>query len=184
MKAKKVNELMIPLSDYATVSEDASLVDAINTLKEAQSDTNFHHKHRAVLLLDKNQNVVGKLGFRDILKALEPKYRQFEHAKDTNSIGLSRFGFNMEFLTSLVDTLELWDESMEELVRKASRLTVKDLMASPSEGEYVPHDAPLAEAVHQFILGCHQSLLVLDGDTVVGVLRLVDIFALVCELVE
>ncbi len=183
MKAKKVNELMIPLSDYATVSEDASLVDAIKTLKAAQSDTKFHHKHRAVLVFNKNQNVVGKLGFRDILKALEPKYRQFEHSKDTNSIGLSRFGFNMEFLTSLVDKLELWDESMEDLVKRASKQTVKDIMYTPSEGEYVQHDAPVAEAVHQVILGCHQSLLVLDGDMVVGILRLADIFDHVCELV-
>ncbi len=184
MKAKKVNELMIQLSDYATVSEDASLVDAIKTLKAAQSDTKYHHKHRAVLVFDKNQNVVGKLGFRDILKALEPKYRQFEHAKDTNSIGLSRFGFNMEFLHSLVDKMELWDESMDDLVKNAHRLTVKDVMYTPSEGEYVPYDAPLAEAVHQVILGCHQSLLVLDGDVVVGILRLVEIFDQVCELVE
>ncbi len=184
MKAKKVSELMIPISDYATVSQDATLADAIKALKTAQSDTKFHHKHRAVLALDKNGTVVGKLGIRGILKALEPKYRQFEHSEDTGSIGLSRFGFNMEFLTSLVDKLELWDESMEELIKKASRLKVKQIMYTPSKGEYVSEDAPMAEAVHQFILGCHQSLLVLNKDGVVGILRLSDIFDLVCELTE
>jgi len=175
---------MIPISDYATVSQDGSLADAIKSLKAAQSDTKFHHKHRAVLAFDQNNIVVGKLGIREILKALEPKYRQFEHSEDTASIGLSRFGFNMEFLTSLVDKLELWDEDMEELIQKAGRLTVKDIMYTPSKGEYVPDNAPIAEAVHQFILGCHQSLLVVDGDVVVGILRLADIFDLVCELTE
>jgi CBS domain-containing protein len=184
MKAKRINELMIPLSDYATVSQDSTLIDAIKVLKAAQTDNKYHHKHRAVLAFDKNNNVVGKLGFREILKALEPKYRQFEHSEDTSSIGLSRFGFNMEFLTSLVDKMELWDESLEELVRKASKLTVKEIMYSPSKGEYVPEDAPMAEAVHQFILGCHQSLLVLDGDVVVGILRLADIFDQVSELAD
>lgn len=184
MKVKQVKEVMVPLSDYATVSADASLTDAIKALKAAQSDTRYHHKHRAVLAFDKDQNIVGKLGFRDILKALEPKYRQFEHADDMGSIGLSRFGFNMEFLSSLVDKLELWDESMEELVKKASGLTVKDIMYSPSKGEYVSEDTSLAEAVHQFILGCHQSLLVLNDGTVVGILRLADIFDQICEFVE
>ncbi|WDP86762.1 MAG: CBS domain-containing protein [Desulfobacter sp.] len=184
MKARKVNELMIPLSDYATVLEDAFLADAIKALKTAQSDTKFQYKHRAILVLDPGNNVVGKLGIREILKALEPKYRQFEHSDDTASIGLSRFGFNMGFLSSLVDKLELWDETMEELVLKAGRLTVKDIMYSPSKAEYVDQTAPIAEAVHQFILGCHQSLLVLDGDVVVGILRLADIFDLVCDLIE
>ncbi len=184
MKARKVSELMIPLSDYATVSQDASLADAIKALKSAQSDTRYHHKHRAVLAFDEENAVVGKLGIREMLKALEPKYRQFEHSDDTASIGLSRFGFNMEFLTSLVDKLELWDETIEELIRKAARLKVKDLMYTPVKGEYVPLDAPVAEAVHQFILGCHQSLLVVDKDKVVGILRLADLFDLVCDIVE
>jgi len=182
MKAKKVKELMIPLSDYATVSETETLAVAIRVLKKAQTETNLNHRHRAVLVFGKNGNIVGKLGYREILKALEPKYRQFEHAEDTGSIGLSRFGFNMEFLTSLVDQLELWDESMEELVSKASNLIVKDVMYSPSKGEYVGENAPVAEAVHQFILGCHQSLLVVDGDVVVGIIRLADVFDLVGDL--
>jgi CBS domain containing-hemolysin-like protein len=184
MKAKKITDYMIPLTDYATVSEDATLAEAIKALKISREESDLNHKHRAVLALDNNGNVVGKLSMRDVLKSLEPKYRQFEHQEDASSIGLSRFGFNMEFLSSLVDKLELWNETMEELVEKASRRRVKELMYTPSKAEYVPHDAPMAEAVHQFILGCHQSLLVLDGDMVIGVLRLTDIFDLVCDLVE
>lgn len=177
---------MIPLSDYLTISQEATLADAIKVLKAAQADNNskYRHKHRAVLAFDKDNNIVGKLGIRDILKALEPKYRKFEHAEDTASIGLSHFGFNYEFLHSLVDRLELWDETMEELVRKSSNLIVKDIMYTPSKGEYVSKDAPVAEAVHQFILGCHLSLLVLDGDVVIGIIRLADIFDLICDIVD
>lgn len=182
MKARKVEELMIPLSDYATVSESETLAAAIRTLKQARGDKRFKHSHRAVLVFGSDGNIVGKLGHREILKALEPKYRQFEHVEDTGSIGLSRFGFNYDFLHSLVHKFSLWDETMEELVRKSGKVLVKDIMYSPSQGEYVKKDAPLAEAVHQFILGCHQSLLVLDGDTVVGVLRLAELFDLVCDL--
>ncbi len=184
MKEKKVSALMIPLSDYATISQDAKLADAIKALKAAQCDTKFHYKHRALLALGKDNKVVGKLGIREILKSLEPKYRQFEHSDAAGSIGLSRFGFNNEFLSSLVDTLGLWDETMEELVAKAGQQTVKDIMYTPYQGEYVAKDAPIAEAVHQFILGCHQSLLVVDADEVVGILRLADIIDIVYELIE
>lgn len=184
MKKLKVEELMIPLSEYATVTETDTLTQAIKTLKQAQADDQFTHKHRAVLIFDKGGHITGKLGYRGILKALEPKYRQFEHAEDTGTIGLSRFGFNYEFLHSLVDRLELWDEPMETLVKQASGLLVKDIMYKPTPEEYVSPDAPLAEALHQFILGCHQSLLVADNGQVVGVIRLADLFEHVAELVD
>lgn len=184
MKDKNVKEVMIPLSDYAIVPEEETLANAIKTLKQTQKDNRFRHKHRAVLAYDKNNNITGKLSVFDILKALEPKYRQFEHSDHTGNIGLSRFGFNNEFLNSLIDNFNLWDETLEELVKKASHLKVKDIMYTPGEGEYVDEKAPASEAVHQFILGCHQSLLVLKKDRVVGVLRLADIFDLVCDILE
>ncbi|MFH2059738.1 MAG: CBS domain-containing protein [Pseudomonadota bacterium] len=184
MKDKKVKEVMIPLSDYATVSEEDNLATAIKVLKEARDDTKYKYKHRAVLVYDKDNNISGKMSLRCILKALEPKYRQFEHPDSNGSIGLSRFGFNNDFLTSLLENLSLWDETLEELVKKASKLKVKTLMYSPSNGEYVDEDAPITEAVHQFILGCHQSILVMKKDKVVGILRLSDVFDLVCEILE
>lgn len=184
MKAKKVREVMVPLSDYATVSEDDTLAVAVQTLNECRQDTAVNCRHRAVLALDANGLVVGKISLRDILKALEPKYRHFEHPESPGSIGLSRFGLNQEFLNSLLDNFDLWDESLEELVQKAAKSVVKDIMYTPAKEEYVNSDAPLAEAVHQFILGCHQSLLVVEDDKVVGVLRLSDMFDLVSNLIS
>jgi CBS domain-containing protein len=184
MKEKKIKEIMIPLSDYATVSEEETLVTAIKALKQVQNKTKQNYKHRAVLAYDKDGNITGKLSIQCILKALEPKYRQFEHPGSHESIGLSRFGFNNDFLSSLLDNLSLWDETLEELVKKASKLKVKDIMYTPSNGEYVDENAPIAEAVHQFILGCHQSLLVMKEDKVIGIIKLADIFDLVCEILQ
>ncbi len=184
MKEKKVKEIMIPLSEYAIVSEEDYLAKAIKTLKDARDDTKYKYKHRAVLVHDKNNRITGKLSIRCILKALEPKYRQLEHPDNNRNIGLSRFGFNNDFLSSLLENLSLWDETLEELVKKASKQKIKALMYTPSKGEYVDENAPIAEAIHQFILGCHQSILVMRKDNVVGILRLGDIFALVCDSLE
>jgi CBS domain-containing protein len=184
MKAKKVREVMVALSDYATVSENDTLATAIQRLAENRQDDNFTCKHRSVLALNKDGHVTGKISLRDILKALEPKYKHFEHPEHSGSIGLSRFGLNQTFLDSLLDNFDLWDESLEELVKKAAPIIVKEVMYKPGSGEHVDIDAPLAEAIHQFILGCHQSLLVLENDRVVGVLRLSDMFDLVADLIE
>ncbi|MCP3875966.1 MAG: CBS domain-containing protein [Desulfobacteraceae bacterium] len=181
---KKVKEVMIPLSDYATVSEDETLAIAIKELRDSKKDTKYTRKHRAVLAFDKDNNITGKLSFRCIFKAMEPKYRQFEHPENIGSIGLSRFGFNEDFLSALVENFSLWDETLEELVKKASKVKIKDVMYSPQNSEYVDQDSPVAEAVHQFILGCHQSLLVTKDTEVVGIIRLADLFDQVCDILE
>ena len=184
MKDKKVKEVMIELSDYATVSEEDTLDTAIRTLKQAREDSRYKHRHRAVLVYDKTGQIVGKISIRCILQSLEPKYFHFEHPDGTGNTGLSRFGFSEEFLNSLIENYNLWNESLEDLVKKASGLKAKNIMYTPSNGEYVEEDATIAEAVHQFILGCHQSLLVTKNKKVVGIIRLVDIFELVCDILR
>lgn len=75
MKTKTVKDLMVPLSEYATVKQGATLFDVVMSLKKAQEEfDNTRHRHRAVLVMDDKDNVVGKVGQFDILRALEPKY--------------------------------------------------------------------------------------------------------------
>lgn len=67
-----VKELMVPLSEYATVPEGSTLFDAVLALEKAQEE--FDHtkyRHRDVLILDKDKRVIGKLGQMDVLRALE-----------------------------------------------------------------------------------------------------------------
>jgi CBS domain-containing protein len=54
-------------------------------------------------------------------------------------------------------------------------------MYAPQEGDYVAKDATLDEAIHILLMGQHHSLLVTDGEEVVGVLMLRDVFSMVCE---
>jgi CBS domain containing-hemolysin-like protein len=183
MKIKKVNEVMIPLSEYATVKKNDTLEHAIKTLYNAQKETSKDaYKHRAVLVYDDNGKIAGKVSFLDVLRALEPKYSQFGHSDSLAKMGLSRFGLSNEFIHSMVENYDLWDESCESLVEKAKTRKVKEIMYSPEEGEYVNEDDSVAKAIHQFILGHHQSLLVLKKDRVVGILRLSDVFKLICNL--
>jgi len=184
MHTKKVKDLMVPLSEYATVNENDTLEKAIKILSQSQKKLSTDaYKHRAILAYDETGNITGKVSELDVLRALEPKYSQFGHADHLAKMGLSRFGLSNDFLHSLVKNYDLWNESCESLVEKAKKRKIKEIMYSPQEGEYVNDDIPVPEAIHQLILGHHQSLLVLKQDKVIGVLRLTDIFKLICDLI-
>ncbi|WP_457551777.1 CBS domain-containing protein [Desulfobacula sp.] len=184
MKNIKVKELMVPLSEYATVNEDDTLETAIKTLYAFNKKIIKHKfKHRAVLVYDANGNISGKVSSLDVLRSLEPKYSQFGHIDQIAKMGLSRFGLSNDFVQSLVENYNLWDEDCDSLVKKAKKRKVKEIMHSPHEGEYVNEDVFIPEAIHRFILGYHQSLLVVKQEKVIGILKLTDIFTLIRDLI-
>jgi len=175
VKSYSVKELMVPLSEYATVTEEATLYQAVLSLEEAQEkfeDKHTRYRHRAVLILDKNGNVVGKLGQIDVLRALEPKYQDM-----TEGQGSHRFGFTKEFMQSTWEDFNLFSSPLDDICRKAGEENVRKFMYTPTEGEYVSEDASLEAAIHQLIMGHQQSLLVTRGEKIVGILRLTDVFA-------
>ncbi len=179
METPAVKDLMVPLSDYATVSEDATLHDAVLSLEKTLEEYKVSpDRHRAVLILDKNNKVIGKLSQLDVLRALEPKYDQMGDSKPLSSIALSRFGFSSRFLRTMIDQFQLWEEPLPEICKKAGKQNVKIFMYAPTEGEYVDENANLNTAIHQLVMGHHQSLLVTRGQEkeIIGVLRLTDVF--------
>jgi CBS domain-containing protein len=168
---------MVPLSEYATVTEDATLYDAVLALEKAQEnfeDKHTRYRHRAILMLDKSGNVVGKLSQLDVLRALEPKYQDMIQGH-----GSQRFGFTKKFMKSMLEDYSLFANPLDDICRKAGEQPVKQFMHTPTEGEFVSEDATLEVAIHQLIMGQHQSLLVTRGEKIAGILRLTDVFAAV-----
>lgn len=177
MKSYSVKDLMVPLSEYATVTEDATLYEAVLSLEEAQEnfeDKHTRYRHRAILMLDKGGNVLGKLSQLDVLRALEPKYQDMIQGR-----GSQRFGFTKQFMQSMLEDYSLFTSPLDDICRKAGEQPVKKFMHTPTEGEYVSEDASLEVAIHQLIMGQHQSLLVTRDEKIVGILRLTDVFAAV-----
>ena len=177
MKSYIVKDLMVPLSEYATVSEDATLHEAVLALEKAQEnfeDRHTRYRHRAILILDKDGNVVGKVSQLDLLRALEPKYQGMLDGR-----GSQRFGFTKQFMKSMLQEYNLFADPLEDVCRKAGQKNIKEFMYTPSEGEFVTESASLGEAIHQLIMGHHQSLLVTRDEKIVGILRLTDVFAAV-----
>lgn len=184
MKSMTVARMMVPVDEYATVSQDKSLYDAVVALERAQREYLQQagpqaYPHRALLVLDGAGKVAGKLSQFDVLRALEPKYNQVLESDQQSS--MTRTGFSSEFLRGMLEQYGLFDRPLADLCRKAAGIRVQDVMYKPTEGEVVGEDDTLEVAVHQLIVGRHQSLLVVRDGDIVGILRLVDVFREVCR---
>ncbi len=180
MQPTKVKELMVPLAEYATVFEDATLNEAILALEEAQKNVEQgRERHRAILVLNNKGRVVGKLSQWDVCAGIEPRYRNIESITNT-----ARFGLSQEYIRSMLTAHGLWQKPLEDLCRKASEICVKDIMSQPSPGEYIDENASLDEAIHLLVMGRHQSLIVNKGDSISGILRMSDVFKGICDKVK
>ena len=180
MESITVEELIVPLEEYATVGKDATLYDAVIALEKTQENFDKNrYLHRAILVLDEDGNVLGKVSQLDALRVLEPKYLDMGDMRH-----LSRTGFSANFIKSLMEKYALCEISFNEMCRRAANLKVTDFMSNPTETEYIEADAPLCEAIHMLVMGCHQSLLVTRDDKVVGILRLTDVFHKIFQTVK
>jgi len=180
MKRITVKELMVPLEEYATVQQDTNLFEAVLALEEAQKAFDpAKHKHRAILVLDEDHQVVGKLGMFDILMALEPKYAELGARG-----ALTREGYNPELIKSMLQDHFLWAGAIEHICGRAADLKVRDIMQVPDECIYINETDTLDEAIHMMVMCRYQSLIVAGEGKVVGILRLSDVFTQICEKIK
>ena len=177
MQSTLVKDIMVPLSEYATVSGDATLAEAVAALKKSQADFDqAKYRHRAILIFDKAGNIVGKVNFLSILRALEPKYDEM-----LSDQGPLHMGFTRKFQKAMFESLKLWQDPLDQVCRKAAEIKIKTFMTIPNENEIIGPEQELGEAIHQLVIGHHQSLLVVKEGKIIGILRLADAFQVVAD---
>lgn len=180
MESIMVKDLMVPLEDYATVSEDATLFEAVLMLEKAQTNFNENrYQHRAILVYDKNDRIVGKLSQLDVLNALEPQFGDPEKLRM-----LDRFGMDGAYIRNLIEQHGFLKKPLLNICQRAADMKVKNIMYTPTKGEIVSEKAALNEAILQLLAGHHQSLLVTRGNDIVGILRLTDVFKQVTDTIK
>ena len=123
--------------------------------------------------------VVGKLSQHDLILGLEDGYRKIGDLR-----GVAHMGYDPKFIKAMIEKNRLWEKPLDEICHKAQRIRIKDIMYTPAEGEFVEEDASLDIAIHQLGMGRHHSLLVTSKGSIVGVLRLSDIFDVVHKAVS
>jgi len=172
---------MIPISKYATVTLGTSLVNAVLTLEKAQKAyTSSKYQQRAILVLDHNDHVVGKVGQLCALQAIEPEYDFNDKIEE-----IKRYNFSEEYLTRLRDRYR-----SEKTILKSGHLQnvatkkVEEFMQKPRPGEFVAENSTIDTAIHKLVAGRHQSLLVTRSDRIIGILRMADVFAAVSHEIQ
>ena len=177
-----VKDLMVPISDYATISEGSTFLDALLALETPKVDLgNPIHPHWIVLVLDSNENVVGKLSQINMLRALEPT------TEDLNNIDkLSKFGFGSNFITQLREDLRLDDTSIENVYSGSGILGMKveDFMKELADNDFIDENTSLATAAHQMSVRKRLSMLVTRDKDVIGILKLSDVFTAVIQAIK
>lgn len=180
MKSRQVKDLMIPIEDYATINEDATIAEAIQALENAdRRHGEKPYRHQSLVVIDANRHVVGRLSQVDIMHAMEPRYSELGDARWIGRSVLSR-----EVLKTLREKFELWEQPLEELCRIVQQVKVHDFMQIPTEGEFVKETDTMNVAMHRIVMGRHHSLLVTRGREIVGILRSTDLFNTLYDMMD
>lgn len=175
MDEKRVKDLMVPLDQYGLVSQDATLLEAIQVLQEAQKKRDRGRQpFRAVLIIDDNKKVIGKLGELAFLKALEPKRTVLGDIRKLSSAGVSE-----QILDTVMSHYQFFQDKLSNLCFRARDIKVKDVMHPVTES--IDENTSLCEAISKIILWDTLSVLVTRKGEMVGLLRISDICQEVAE---
>lgn len=162
-----VGDHLTPLAGYPHVRDSATLREVFAALKEKYDSA---EQFRSVLVLDGHDRLVGVLGFRELLHALLPDYLKHAPAHYEGAAG-----------DDLASLAPLWQEDCAAQCRAAGRLPVGSLVVPPRAT--VTAADPLVRAIYLFATLNTNILPVVEAERVVGVLRRVDVMALVAAAV-
>lgn len=165
MNDKLVQDIMVPLEEYPCIPESHTLRDAvmemgIQILRKKQATL-----PRVVLVFDdRHSELLGMLRRRDIMRGLEPRFMA------TGSLDYQRKLFTVEMDPNLS---ELSYDKMTARIRTRANRLVRDYMI-PIKAT-INHDDHIMKAIYEMVDQNTSLLPVLKDDTVVGVVRSVDL---------
>ena len=169
MNKIQVKKIMIPISDYVTVKKEDSLVEVLQALEQTRK-SDSGHAHRDAIVVDADGVFIGKITMTDVFRALEPNYKKVAQHQEMGAL-------TAEFVMKAAKEFNLWIEPTQTICERGSRLKVSDVMHTPEKMEYINEMDTLENAMHLYVMGIHQPLIVKNSKgRVTGVLRFGDVF--------
>jgi len=168
--ARQVKEIMLSLSDYAVVDEDATLQEALEALQGSVDRLPPDRQpHRAVLVRNRRGEIIGKVHYFAFLRALVPDPRS------VSSLGvLERAGVGDDLRETSMRMLDLLTGDLVDICERARSVKVRDFYTSATVS--IQEGAFLSNAIGMFLSHQTLSLLVRRREETVGILRLSDLF--------
>jgi CBS domain-containing protein len=156
---KTAEDIMVPINDYVTISQKATLYEAINVLRSSfHRDGRAWYGHRSVIVLGEDGDLVGVLSLNEILKAA----------------GLRELDNDPDFKA------ESWGWYYINSMRQSAKLRVKDVMRPLAVATVDARDEA-GEVALALLKHKVNSLPVLKNGKLVGMVRILDIFMVIGE---
>ncbi len=162
---KKVKDLMIPLVDYPHIPYWFSVRQAIAMIKAAAADPHAHMEPRIALVFDEKYQLLGSLGFKEMLAGIEPRFLRRPEAAHMQ-------GAKPADLDPALGLL--WKDMFGRNVKEEASKPVKDIMTPVKTT--VKADDPVVKAAYVMVQGGIEIIPVMEGNTVVGIVRMDDVF--------
>jgi len=179
MENMKVQDLMVPVDRFPKISDGAAFYEALAALESAQEKFLSGKSEQRILLVENAEGkVIGKISPIDLIRGLETNYSRVNIGET-----IKRFGFNYIW-ESMKKDYNLWEYPFKDLCRKAGDVKIKNFIKPPSEGQTVSADDTLAKCFHLFVMNRHDTLFVLKGDKIIGLLRFSDVFRRVSQTMK
>jgi len=161
---KQIVDVMIPIADYSTLTEDKTVREAIDELKKsfaAKISTSriMETGHRSLLVFDEGGKMKGLLAIADLLAALMPDYLSAPKPSTADSLQYSPM---------------FWSGMFSREVALLGAKRVGEIM-SPAPPA-IDADANLMEAAFQLMRSRVRRMAVMQAGQVVGVIREQDLF--------
>lgn len=177
---KKIEDLMVPLSEYATTTVEKTLGEAVPVLRrlycQLEEGRCTQAGHRNILVLDQSGNLVGILSFRSILSVLIPE------VAGSLTERLEALGVSIAFAQADSVSLDEARSSFRARVIRNADTRVQDVMLK-IRGT-ISIDTDLLDALKLMYRNKITVLPVYRGDKLVGVLRESDLFLAVAEIIK
>lgn len=155
---KRVKDIMLPIEGYPSVQADSTVKDAVTILNRAVL-RKLGPRIDSVLVIDNNK-MVGTIGLREILKAVEPAYKGGTFRGWTVDDDWASPIFIKGLFT--VNSSALADQTARKVMRPLQRLlNAEDTMV---------------KAVHVLLQDCQDAVPVWQNDRVVGMVGYTDVF--------
>ncbi|MCP4570388.1 MAG: CBS domain-containing protein [FCB group bacterium] len=174
MSSKRAGEIMIPVEKYPHIPHWFTIRQAVAELSKATIEVGGRISlPRALLVFDKDYHVVlGIVRRRDILRGLEPRFMKTTSASDGKSL------FDIEIDPDLA---ELSSGKIGQAMLDQAEVLVSEIMQPVAES--VSHDDHLAKVIYIMVSRDINLLPVLEEGKVIGVVRSVDVFEEIAEMI-
>jgi CheY-like chemotaxis protein len=164
LQKRTVRDVMIPIAEYTTLTEEHTVREAIRKLREsftAKVSTShiMETGHRSLLVFDRRGDLKGILSIADLLRAIMPAYLTAPKPSMADSIQYSPM---------------FWSGMFTREVKQLAQRPIREVM-SPAPLA-IAGDANLMAAAYKMIQHARRRLAVMDAGQVVGVIREQDLF--------